>query len=405
MIGQSFVYALRGLVHRKLRSWLTMLGIFIGIAAVVALVSLSQGLKQAITDQFAKIGADKIIISAKGSIGSTVESDAARITTSDKQRVQRVQGIKEVASILQKAALISLTNENVPLGVSTLPDDATQSLIVETEALEIGQGRFFNRDELNKIVIGDNLASTSVLKRPVRLRDHLLINGKSFDVVGILKHTGSPDSDQAIIMNEKEMRTLFEIPTDFEGALVARLDKGADLQKVQDAVSRTLRQAHGVKEGQEDFDVQTPEDILASFNTVLGIVQAVLVGIAAISLLVGGIGIMNTMYTAVLERTNEIGVMKAIGARNNDVLELFLIESGLLGMLGGAIGVVLGMGTSKLVEIVAQIVVGSPLIRAAFPWYLLVGALAFAFIIGIASGVLPAYQAARLPPVEALRYE
>ena len=129
------------------------------------------------------------------------------------------------------------------------------------------------------------------------------------------------------------------------------------------------------------------------------------VGIALISLLVGGIGIMNTMYTSVLERTREIGVMKAIGAKNSDVLGMFLIESGLLGLVGGAIGVIIGMSISKLVEIGANSAFGPGTIVAVFPPYLIIGALAFSFIVGALSGVLPARRASKLKPVDALRSE
>ncbi|MFH1823570.1 MAG: FtsX-like permease family protein, partial [archaeon] len=138
---------------------------------------------------------------------------------------------------------------------------------------------------------------------------------------------------------------------------------------------------------------------------IFGIVQAVFIGIAAISLVVGGIGIMNTMYTAVLERTREIGIMKAVGARNRNILTLFLIESGILGLVGGAIGVLIGIGLSTGVAFVAAQALGTTFLRAVFPWYLIVGALAFSFGIGSLSGILPAIQASRLKPVDALRYE
>jgi len=138
---------------------------------------------------------------------------------------------------------------------------------------------------------------------------------------------------------------------------------------------------------------------------VLDIVQAVLVGIAAISLLVGGIGIMNTMYTSVVERTKEIGIMKAIGARNEDILYIFLFEAGLLGLVGGLIGVIIGFGLSKGAEYIATISLGTNLLQASVDIWLVLGALLFSFVVGIASGVLPAYQASKLKPVDALRYE
>ena len=151
--------------------------------------------------------------------------------------------------------------------------------------------------------------------------------------------------------------------------------------------------------------MQTSASLIRTFVTILNIVQAVLVGIACISLLVGGIGITNTMYTAVLERTKEIGVMKAIGATRNQILLVFMIEAGFLGLLGGTIGILMGMTLSKLIEVGSKYAMGSNILQASFPWYLIAGAMCFSFLIGTGSGVMPALRAANLQPVEALRDE
>ena len=151
--------------------------------------------------------------------------------------------------------------------------------------------------------------------------------------------------------------------------------------------------------------MRTAEQILGTFNNIFAVVQGVLVGIAGISLLVGGIGIMNTMYTSVLERTKEIGTMKAIGAKNSHILLLFLIESGLLGLVGGLIGVIIGLGMAKSAEYLATIYIGSPLLQASMDPIIIFGALAFSFLIGTLSGIFPAMQASRLKPADALRYE
>lgn len=179
------------------------------------------------------------------------------------------------------------------------------------------------------------------------------------------------------------------------------------MNKVAEDIEKELKKERGEKlsEKSQTFDVLTSEQLLNTFGDVLGIVQAVLVGIAAISLLVGGIGIMNTMYTAVIERTREIGTMKAVGAKNSDILMIFLFESGLLGLVGGAIGIGIGIGMGKIAEYMAADALGSNLFQAAFPWYLIAGALTFSFLIGTISGVLPALQAAKLRPADALRYE
>ena len=155
----------------------------------------------------------------------------------------------------------------------------------------------------------------------------------------------------------------------------------------------------------KDFSILTPEELLSSFASILSIVTGFLLGVAAISLLVGAIGITNTMYTSVLERTKEIGVMKAVGAKNSDILTIFLIESGLLGLTGGVIGVLLGMGIGKVIEYIAVHQLQTNLLQVVFPVYLIAGCLIFAFLIGAISGTLPAYRASKIRPVVALRYE
>ncbi|MDY6773674.1 MAG: ABC transporter permease, partial [Candidatus Nanohaloarchaea archaeon] len=180
--------------------------------------------------------------------------------------------------------------------------------------------------------------------------------------------------------------------------------KGFKAEKVKENIERSLRQERGLEKGNEDFTVSTPQDILSSFQSVLGIVQAIVVGIASISLLVGGVGIMNTMYTAVKERTREIGVMKAVGAEDHQILVLFLLESGLIGLVGGLVGVITGLGISKGFVFAARQYSALPL-EAAVSWELVAGALLFAFLVGAVSGVMPARNAAKLDPADALRYE
>jgi putative ABC transport system permease protein len=197
--------------------------------------------------------------------------------------------------------------------------------------------------------------------------------------------------------------SLFEL--DEIDILIVQTIEGIDVNTVAESIKKELRDYRNVDEGEEDFRVQTFEQVMKSFQTIFGIVQAVVIGIAAISLLVGGIGITNTMYTSVLERTRDIGIMKAIGARNSDIMKLFLIESGLLGLVGGAVGIIIGIGMSKTVEIAVTKLYNFVYLKAHFPWYLILGALAFSFIVGSISGVMPARQAAKMKPVDALRYE
>ncbi|VVB81480.1 FtsX-like permease family protein [uncultured archaeon] len=271
-------------------------------------------------------------------------------------------------------------------------------MVVSANNLKALSGRMLKSSDSKKVMVGYDLWAKNVFSKPVAVDGKLLINGVAFQVVGLLDKAGM--NNEAVIMNENDARDLLSEPDKYS-MIVAQVSAGSVPSEVGARVARALRRDRGQKEGFEDFTVQTSEELIKSVNTILGVVQAIFVGIAAISLLVGGIGIMNTMYTSVLERTHDIGIMKAIGARNGDIMMIFLLESGLLGLSGGIVGVLLGVGLSKLVEYFGSQSVG--LLQATFPWYLIVGALSFSLFVGMFSGVFPARQAAKLPPVEALR--
>ncbi len=384
-----------------------MIGIFIGIASVVGLISLGQGLQEAINDQFALIGGDKLFITPKDAgFGPPGFTSAGKLTKDDINTVEKVSGVDAVAGRLFNALQIEFNDKISAQFVASIPNDPDGlNLIKEIELLNIEQGRFLKHNDKNKIVIGANfLQDTNPFGKGVNIGNSLIIKGEKFKVIGIIKKTGDPGLDNGILMTEDELRKLLNENEKFN-ALMVKVSQGSDPVKVSEAIKRTLRSDRNQKEGKEDFNIQTPEQLLQSFNSILNIVQVVLVGIAAISLLVGGIGIMNTMYTSVLERTKEIGIMKAVGAKNKDILLIMLFESGLLGFTGGLIGVAIGAGLSKGVEYIAFEAFGTSLIKAHLGFELIFGALLFSFLIGTISGLLPAKRAAELAPVDALRYE
>ena len=408
MLKDYLRLATSNLRRRRLRSWLTMIGIFIGIAAVVSLISLGQGMQNAISAQFSQLGADKLTIKAKGfSTGPPGSNSDIQLTTGDLRTVQHVRGIAVATGRLVEPISVTYNRKTIYTYVASMPSDPAERALV-SEAANVGAkdmlyGRALKSDDQWKVVMSQNYYDDPKFNgKSLAPGDRIEINGQTVDVVGIFKKTGNPFVDMSFAMNEQQIRDLLDIPDKY-GLIVAQVAKGSDVQLVAESVTKDLRNYRNVKEGKEDFEVQTAAQTLDTVKTVLAIVTAVLVGIAAISLLVGGIGIMNTMYTAVVERTNEIGIMKAIGARNSDVLLIFLIEAGLLGTLGGVIGILLGMGFSKLVEIIATISLGTNIIQSSFPWYLIVGSLLFSFCVGAAAGTFPAVQASKLPPVEALR--
>jgi putative ABC transport system permease protein len=396
--------ALKNVGKRKKRTALTMLGVFIGIAAVVALVSLGEGLQQTINAQFEKIGADKIIIQAK-EIGFGGQFAPGQLREHELDVIENAHGVTQVAGALFRSAQVRFNDVQRTQYIISVPETAKALALIATfNSWEADQGRLLTHRDRGKAVIGYNLAHKNVFGKNVQLGDKLDVNGLQAEVVGILKRIGDPGADAGISLAEADVRGILN-ETDAFSYIAVQSAKGENPEQVAESIKRVLRKDRHQKEGKEDFSVQTSTQFIEAFNAVLNIIQAVFVGIALISLLVGGIGIMNTMYTSVLERTRDIGVMKAIGARNRDVLGLFLIESGMLGLAGGVIGVLLGAGISKAVEIGANAAFGPGTIYAAFPWYLIIGALAFSFVVGAASGVLPARRASKLKPVDALRNE
>jgi len=398
--------AVANLFHRKLRSWLTMIGIFIGIAAVVSLISLGQGMKDAIFSQFSALGSDNIIIQAKqATFGPPGSSAANPLTKDDRNIIKKSRGVELVATRLIKAVQLDFDKKTFFRYAATFPDDSDgRNFLIERFKFKIEKGRFIEIGEKNKIIVGQNYAAEPVLDRELRVGDKLSINKKEVEIVGILAKTGNPQYDRTIFLNEEALREIINLEDRID-IIIAKTSNEEDVEQVVETIKKNLRNHRNVEKDKEDFEVQTSQQLISSLGTILTIVTAVLVGIAMISIIVGGVGITNTMYTAVLERTKEIGIMKAIGARNSDVLLIFLMESGLLGIVGGIIGVCLGIALSKTVEIIAANALGSELIKASFPPVLIIGALLFSFLVGAISGTSPAIQAAKLKPVDALNQE
>jgi len=382
-----------------------MIGIFIGIAAVVGLISLGQGLQASINQQFEQLGKDKIIIQSKtlGPPGSA-SSEKLILTTKDLEVIKNVRGVEEAVGILMKTSVLNFKDEiKITFAIGINPEDV--SIFSDMQTFKVIDGRDLKKGDGFKAVIGHNNAvDGKIWKRGIEIGNTVKIDGNEFKVVGILDKTGDPYNDAGIYVPKDTLKKALNIK-DEESEIVAKAQEGFNPSDVADTIKRKLRQGRNEKEDQETFSVQTSEQLLTTFSNIFGIVQAVLVGIAGISLLVGGIGIMNTMYTSVLERTKEIGTMKAIGAKNSDILQIFLFESGLLGLVGGAIGVGLGIGLGKGVEYIATMALDTNLLQASITLPLVFGALGFSFFIGSLSGIFPAFQAAKLKPADALRYE
>lgn len=403
MIKDFFVLSLNNLRRRKLRSWLTMIGIFIGIAAVVALISLGQGLQDYITEEFEKLGADKIIIQPKGMGPPGTAGPNLILTSEDLKTIENVRGVKWAIGFLIKQGQAVYKNEaGIGFAIGSNPEDL--ELMSEIQSFEIFEGRQLKKGDKYKIVVGYNHVYGNIWDKPMQIGSTIEVEEYDFKVIGVLNKIGNPIDDGSLYMTKDILKEILDIENE-ESQIIVKTAEGFDPEDVADTIERKLRKSRGEKQDQETFNVQTSEQLLETFQSIFAVVQGVLVGIAAISLLVGGIGIMNTMYTSVIERTKEIGTMKAIGAKNSHVLLLFLLESGLLGLVGGLIGVGIGIGLAKTAEYLAAVAIGTDLLQASMSPVILGGALAFSFVIGTLSGILPALQASKLKPADALRFE
>jgi putative ABC transport system permease protein len=404
MIRDTLKLAFQNLSNRKLRSWLTMIGIFIGIAAVVALIGLGEGLRTTVISQFGFLGNDILTVQAAGIDYAGPPGTGAINPLSDElaAKIARLSGVSVAFNRHIEGGRVEFNRQQRISIVGSMPVGENRRIFERMSNLKTLQGRLLRDGDDKRVVLGYNFYSRDRFGKPIKAGDRILINGKSFEVAGILERKGSFMFDQIILMNEDAMLDLFENKgtTNIIAVQVRNIN---EMDKVKEDVERLLRRERNVKLGEEDFSVETPQKILETLESTLFAIQLFVYIIAAISLLVGGIGIMNTMYTAVLERTKEIGIMKAIGAKNSTIFLQFFVESGFLGMVGGIIGVLLGLVLSYGTAYLARLALGSQIIQAHVSPLLIIGALTFSFVLGTLFGVLPALRASKLQPVDALR--
>ena len=270
--------------RRKIRSWLTLLGIIIGVAAVTSLITLGQGLENAISKQFQGLGDDKLFITAKGSaLTSGLSIEAVKITDKDLKVIERSSGIKEVAGFIYSAARIEF-NDNVRYFlISGMPEDPKQRrLIGESQNYRILKGRSIEEGDKFKAVLGNEYLNEKLFGMEVSLGDKIQIQNNEFKVIGFLERIGSPPDDQSVMIPLETYWDIFGGKKEL-GFMVAQIQPGEDINLMAERLKRNLRKHRNLDEGEEDFSVETPNQLMATFDTILDIVQAVLIGIAAIS--------------------------------------------------------------------------------------------------------------------------
>ena len=336
MIKDYFSLAFGNLKHRGLRSWLTMLGIFIGIASVVSLISLGQGLQEAITGQFQTLDPDKLLIENIGTgFGPPGSTSVKKLTEHDLDIVKSIEGVEFAIPRLIRVVKVEFNKIVQFKNVGSIPENKEETeIIYDVFNAEIEEGRLLEETDKRKVVLGNNFISEDEFDKKIGTGTELRIQEEEFEVIGILKRSGNFIINDAILMPESDLEEILEIKAEID-LIAIQVENEERLEKIAEDIERKLRKDRNQKIGEEDFSVQTPLQAIGTVNTVLNIINLVVIGIAAVSLLIGGIGIANTMYTSVLERTKEIGIMKAIGAKNKDILSIFLIESALWVLLEG----------------------------------------------------------------------
>ena len=407
-LGQAFLEALESLSGNKLRSGLTVLGIVIGVAAVIAMLAVGRGAEQSITGSISGVGTNLLFV-FRGGQDQSVRNERP-ITLADADAIAdpfAAPSVEAVAPILQANREISYGGEH-----STVEVNGVTPSYFPVRNYELTEGEFINEEHLlgrsSVVLIGPEAADTLFGRHDGITGETIRIEGQPFRILGVLASKGgglfgSEDNRVIIPLSTAQARLIRRNTRDQVDMLLVQAVSGDAVLMATEEISQILRQRHRTPVGADDFTVFTQQDLLTTFQSITGILTIFLGGIAGISLLVGGIGIMNIMLVSVTERTREIGLRKALGARRRDILTQFLTESSLLSLIGGIIGILFGWLISFAV---GQIAAAS---GTAFTPVVGLDAVALATIfsaaVGLFFGIYPANRAASLEPVEALRYE
>ena len=405
--GSSLIEALDSLLSNKVRTALTMLGIIIGVGAVIAMLAIGNGTEQAIVGEIEGIGTNLLFVA----------TNYEDVTNPEPLTIQDAEAINDpifAPSIAAAAPVIQGQVELVYAGLGT-----TASLVGVTEdyalvqTIELSEGEFFNSAQVNglasAVILGTNVAEDLFERSDGLVGETIRVAGQPFRVVGILKKEGGSEfgssaDDQILVpLTTAQVRLMpRKVKDQVDLIYVSAIDSDS-VKSAEDEISLILRDRHNLKLEEDDFIIINQELFLDFASTVTGVFTVFLGGVAGISLLVGGIGIMNIMLVSVTERTKEIGLRKAVGAKKRDILVQFLIESSLLSLIGGALGIVLGWILSLGVGRIAA--ASDFLLNPAMTFNAIALATLFSAAVGLFFGIYPANRAAQLEPIEALRSE
>ncbi len=403
-LKEYFKIAFKTITTRRVRSWLTTIGIIIGVFLIVSLLSLSQGLKSGVMNELNRMGKDLITIMPGDITNITSMISGLKLTNDDLSIIKKTEGVKTLVAMDYTTVVVRYNNQKKTTMVYGADWRADLDIFKSDMGWSLAEGRWPNPGKA-EAVVGSIIAKD--IFPGIKAGNEITIKGRKFIVTGILNSVGTKDDDSMVGIDLNLFKSVTGERTGAKMAL-AKIKPNYSpefvAEKLKSNLNENRKRQIGQKENESSYTVLTSATMANIVGNIMGLIQAVIIGFASIAIVVGGIGIMNTMYTSVRERTKEIGIMKAIGAKNGTIVTIFLIESGIFGMLGGIGGTLLGLIFAKAIEMYFQI---HPLfyLKADVGPGLILFSITFSFAVGCISGYFPARAASKLKPVDALRYE
>jgi putative ABC transport system permease protein len=396
-------FAIRALKANKMRSFLTMLGIIIGVGAVVLMMAIGNGERQQVEANLSRLGTNLLMVMPNFQQGGPRTTTANTMTLGDATAAANLPGVAEVAPVVRANGMVTYGNQT-----DTTSTTGTTPAIVDLSSLTLAEGRFFDDSDVRSIapvaVLGQTPYQYLYPNGGNPVGTQIRIKNVSFTVIGLLNSIGAGagggDQDDVIYIPVTTAQIRLNGTTNQTiNQMEVQVENKDDMSSVQNALEALLRQRHRLNSNQQDeFRIMNLAQIQQTAESITGILTAFLASVAGISLIVGGIGIMNIMLVSVTERTREIGVRMAIGASRGDILQQFLLEAIMLSLLGALFGIILGIGGSRLVAFLAHMAM--PISVAS-----ILVSVGFSILVGVFFGYYPARKAAYLNPAEALGYE
>ena len=403
-IIEMIKYAKTNLLMRKMRTFLTTLSIFAGITTIFIFISFGLGLHSYIQELAGESSLDKFIVQARG-IGAPGLDQTFALDETDLEEVEKTLGVKRALGFYAGVAEVEHKREKKFIFISSWdPTTANNQIVEEAFGVDVKPGRSLRKGDTGKVVLGYNYQlPDKIFEYPLEIGDKIKINNEDFSIIGFFELVGNPQDDSNVYVSEEDYKRLLGADEKF-AMVFGQVHNPREVSFVVERIEKNIRENRGLEEGKEDFFVQTYEEAIEQFGAILNIVIGFVIVIAFISVVVSAVNTANTMVTSVLERTKEIGVMKAIGATRSMIRNMFLVQSGLIGFVAGLLGVTVGWAISALIGMVLS-ALGWSFLAPKFTMALFISLILFSTIVGVISSVTVAIQASLLKPVDALRYE